>query len=281
VADNRAQAEYWNSPITEPWVRLQERLDAFFAPLAEAGIAAAQPASGEHALDIGCGCGATVLALAQRVGTGGHVNGVDISSQMLERARSRVAEARLSNVTLTLADASTYPVPTASLDLVFSRLGVMFFADPVAAFKHIHVGLKSSGRMVFVCIRSPGENPFTMTAVQAARSVLPADALPVPSPEDPGMFSFADPARVQRILGAAGFRDIRMTPLDVSFRIPGPAADAAAFSLEFGPLPRVLAGVSQEMRAEVTKAVADAYRRLEGPDGIELSGAFWIVEARR
>jgi methylase of polypeptide subunit release factors len=71
VADNRAQAEYWNSPITEPWVRLQERLDAFFAPLPEAGIAAEQPAPGEHALDIGCGCGATVLALAERVGTAG------------------------------------------------------------------------------------------------------------------------------------------------------------------------------------------------------------------
>jgi hypothetical protein len=94
------------------------------------------------------------------------------------------------------------------------------------------------------------------------------------------MFSFADPARVERILGAAGFRNIRMTPFDVAFRIAGPAIDAASFSLEFGPLPRVLAAVSQEMRAEVTKAVADAYRRLVGPDGVKLPGAFWVVEAR-
>jgi SAM-dependent methyltransferase len=183
-----------------------------------------------------------VLELARRVGATGHVTGVDISAPMLARAQSRVKEEGLSQVTLTLADAATHDFAPGTFDLVFSRLGIMFFADPAAAFTNLRAALKPAGRLVVACIRTPAENPFTMTAVQAARPLLPPDTLPAAGPEEPGMSSFADPARVRRILEAAGFHDIVLTPHDLVMRLAGPggAAKAAAFSVQFGPLPRAL-----------------------------------------
>lgn len=280
---NARQAQYWNSAATAGrWVTLQDRLDAFFAPLAHAALDPAQPVTGEHVLDVGCGCGATVLELARRVGATGHVTGVDISAPMLARARARVEEEGFPQVTLTLADAATHHFAPETLDLVFSRLGIMFFADPVAAFANLRAALKPIGRLVVACIRTPTENPFTMTAVNAARALLPPGALVTAGPEEPGMFSFADPARVRRILEAAGFHDIVLSSHDLALRLAGPggAAEAAAFSVQFGPLARVLADVKAEVRQAIIEAVTQAYRRLETPDGIVLGGGFWIVTAR-
>ena len=279
---NARQAEFWNSPATAPWVTIQERLDAHFAPLARATLDVALPAAGEHVLDVGCGCGATVLELARHVGATGHVAGVDISAPMLDRARSRVEAAGLSHVTLTLADAATHSFEPAGFDLVFSRLGVMFFADPAAAFANLRAALKPTGRLVMACIRTQAENPQTVTAVQAARPLLPPGALPAAGPEEPGMFSLANPARVRRVLETAGFRDIVLTPHDEAMKLAGPggAAEAAAFSVQFGPLPRALAEADVDVRRAVLEAVTETYRRLESPDGIVLGAAFWIVTAR-
>ena len=223
------QVRFWNSPATASWVTLQERLDAFFMPLAQAALDHAQPAPGEHVIDVGCGCGATTLALAERVGASGNVHGVDISRPMLGRARQRVDANGPPQVTLTLADAGTHDFPPGSVDLIFSRLGVMFFGDPIAAFANLRRALKPTGRMVFACLQAPA-NPFTMTAVHAARPLLPPGTIPVPGPDEPGMFSFAEPARVQRILKAAGFAAIALLPHHERMWLAGAgeAAKAAA-----------------------------------------------------
>lgn len=131
---------------------------------------------GEAALDVGCGCGATVLELTRRVGPSGRVHGVDISAQMLGRARERVAAGGFANVALTLADAAAHAFPPRGFDLVFSHLGVMFFGAPVSAFANLRHALKPSGRMVFVCCRTPAENRYITTAVQAARLRRPPSA---------------------------------------------------------------------------------------------------------
>jgi SAM-dependent methyltransferase len=279
-ADAR-QVRYWNSPATAPWVTWQERLDEMFAPLTNAAMDLAKPAPGEQVLDVGCGCGATVLELARRVGIAGRVRGIDISAPMLARAENRVTAAEITGVTLTLADAATYAFEPASLDLVFSRVGVMFFGDPIGAFGNLRRALKPSGRMVFLCCRSAAENRYITTAVQAAQPLLPPGATPIPGPEEPGMFSLADPARVRRILGAAGFRDVDLQPLDQRMRLAGPggAADGAAFSLQFGPLTRVLGEAGPALQQSILDAVTETYRRLEQPEGIMLDGAFWIVTA--
>lgn len=222
--------------------------------------------------------------LAQRVGAAGHVEGVDISAPMLARAAERVAAAGLAHVTLTVADAATRGFTPGTLDLVCSRLGVMFFGDPVAAFANLRRALKPEGRMVFLCCRAAVENAYITTAVQAARPLLPPGTAPVPGPGEPGMFSLADPARIRHILAAAGFRDVDLQPYDEAMMLAGPgpdaAVDAAAFSIQFGPLTRVMDDATPARAQAVREAVAQCYRDLEGPEGIALAGAFWIVTAR-
>jgi SAM-dependent methyltransferase len=275
-------ARYWNGSATAPWVTLQDRLDALLGPPGLVALRQANPKAGEHVLDIGCGCGATTLEFANLVGKSGRVFGVDISEQLLARARERVVEMGFSQVTLTLADAGTYPFELENFDHIYSRLGIMFFGNPVAAFANLRSALKPSGQMTFLCCRTPAENTYISTAVQAARPLLPSDAMPIPGPEEPGMFSLADPARVQHILERAGFRDIKLQRHDESMRLAGPggAVEAANFSFQFGPLTRVLNDAPPALKEAILGAIAEAYRRIEGPEGIVVQGAFWIVSAR-
>ena len=182
-------ARYWNGSATAPWVTLQDKLDALLGPPGLVALRQANPDAGENVLDVGCGCGATTLEFASRVGRSGRVLGVDISEQLLARARERVVEMGFSQVTLKLADAGTYPFELESFDHLYSRLGIMFFGTPVAAFANLRSALKPSGQMTFLCCRTPAENTYISTAVQAARPLLPSDAMPIPGPDEPGMFS--------------------------------------------------------------------------------------------
>ena len=204
------QSRYWNSPVTAPWVTLQDSLDLLFGPLSNAALGHVMPQPGEYVVDVGCGCGATSLELARKVGLGGRVHGVDISAPMLAHAKERAATERLAQVTFTLADAATYRFPSVRHDLIFSRLGAMFFGDPVAAFANLRAALKPTGRMILACPRSAAENRYISVAVQAARPLLPAGAITSPGPGQPGMFSLADSESVRSILGSAGFRDVAL-----------------------------------------------------------------------
>jgi len=279
---NAWMARYWNSSATAPWVTLQERLDALLGPAGDAAIRVANPNAGEHVLDVGCGCGGSTLQFAHLVGKLGHVTGVDISEQMLARARERVVETGFTQVRLAVADAGSYAFEPTSFDHIYSRLGVMFFGAPVAAFANLRSALKASGRLTFLCCRTAAENTYISTAVQAARPLLPNDAVPIPGPEEPGMFSLANPARVQDILSRAGFRQIELRPHDERMRLggPGEAVEAANFSLQFGPLTRVLSDLEPAAKEAVISAVANAYRQIDGPEGVVLQGAFWIVTAQ-
>ena len=272
-----SRSSTWNSPIAQTWVKLQTRLDRLFQPLTEVALQHAAPQSGERAIDIGCGCGATVLELARRVGTGGHVLGVDISAPMLNLARRRATEAGYSQATLIEADLATYGFPSQSFDLAFSRFGVMFFADPVAAFANLRAALKPGGRLVFACFRPLAENRWVLEPLTAVQHLLPPS--PAPGPEEPGQFAFADPDRVRRILTAAGFHDVTLTGHDPDMKL-GDAKQAADMSSQIGPIARALMGAPESLRTAVLEALATAYRRFDGPDGVTLPGANWIVAAK-
>ncbi|MGD0102741.1 MAG: class I SAM-dependent methyltransferase [Rhodopila sp.] len=146
--DNSAQIAYWNDRAAVTWTAFQERLDVLFEPLTALALDAAGPAKGEHAIDVGCGCGATVLALADRVGPSGQVLGLDVSNPMAARARERIAASGLTNVQIMVSDAATHDFAGAGVDLLFSRFGVMFFADPVAAFANLHRAVRPGGRLL-------------------------------------------------------------------------------------------------------------------------------------
>jgi SAM-dependent methyltransferase len=273
-----AQRTLWNSDVTRRWVTEQARIDRLMAEVTEAAIAAAAPKFGEHALDIGCGTGTTVLRLAEAVGSGGRVLGVDISEQQLALAGQRIAAADASHVRLVLGDAATHDFVPESFDLAFSRYGVMFFADPVAAFQNIRTAMRSTGRLLFAVFRSGPENPWATAALGAIRHLVTPPA-PL-GPEDPGQFSWSDPARVKRILNGGGFQDVTLTPLDLNFRLGADAAAAAEFATFFGQGSRLLYGVPDEIRQAALVAFEAFFKQYEGPTGVSLPGALWLVSAR-
>jgi SAM-dependent methyltransferase len=267
------QAAYWNGPGGDGWLAAYERIQRSLGDIGDIGLAAAAPQHGEHVIDIGCGTGGTTAALAHAVGIAGHVLGVDISETLIEAARAH----RLENATFVVGDAATHPFGAGSYDLVFSRFGVMFFADPVAAFRNIRRALKPTGRLVFVAWRTPQENPWGTVPARAAQPFLPPQ--PRPGPEDPGQFSFGERARVERILGEAGFHKLRIEPIDRQIWMGPSVADVLAGAGRFGPLARAFAGAEPAAIEKAKQAIAQALAPHEGPDGVRLPGACWLVQA--
>ena len=275
--DNADQIAYWNAEAGETWATMQKHMDGQLEQHGRAAMEALAPARDERILDVGCGSGQTALQLGQAVGQRGVVVGLDVSRPLLDVARRRAAESGVASVSFVEADAQTYAFAPASFDAVFSRFGVMFFADPPAAFANIRRALKPGGRLVFVCWRTPAENMFLVLPYAAAASQLPP--APPPTPGAPGPFAFADAERVRGILSSAGFRDIGVTPRDQKIG-GGDLEQTLAVSLNIGLLGRALRD-SPEKRALVIDLVRDALRPHVGQDGIvRLDSASWIVTAR-
>jgi SAM-dependent methyltransferase len=214
ASSNIAQIEYWNTKAGETWAKFQEALDRQIETLGLAAMDTLRPEKGEHIIDIGCGCGQTSLDLGSRVGAAGSVVGVDISKPMLEVARHRPRPAPNLRVTFELLDAQSDDLGHGRFDAAFSRFGVMFFSDPVAAFTNIRESLKRSGRLVFVCWRPLNQNPWMREPLEAALPLLPPIA-PF-DPMAPGPFAFADAGRVQSILAEAGFGSVKVSPFDAA-----------------------------------------------------------------
>ncbi|CAN5477449.1 methyltransferase domain-containing protein [soil metagenome] len=276
---NADQAAYWNAGAGDTWASLQDRLDHQLEPLGQRAMAALAPKAGERVLDIGCGAGQTSLALAAAVAPGGSVLGVDISHPLLEVARRR-AEGQ-SSLAFSEADAQTAPFEAAGFDTAFSRFGVMFFSDPPAAFANIRRALKPGGRLAFVCWRAPDQNPFMTLPMAAAAAQLPAPDSPPSAlaPQAPGPFAFADPQRVRAILTAAGFADIELAPHDQKIG-SGDLDQTLTVALKVGPLGAMLRE-NPDHRDAVVTAVREALAQHDGPDGVKLPSATWIVTARR
>ena len=275
---NADQIAYWNGPGGQRWADRQSTQAIVLAPVADVLIDRARAKAAERIVDVGCGAGATTIAFAEKVGPAGHVMGIDISRPMLARAR-QVAPAGLP-VDFVLADATVYPFEPASFDLVASRFGVMFFAEPAHSFANLRKALRPSGRLVFACWRDPRENPFFMAPLQAVYKHAPR--LPQLGPEDPGPFSFASEARVQRILSEAGFSGVAMEPCDLVLDIAvGRGLDAAVEgALEIGPAARALAEQPPEVVAAATRSIREALAAYAKGQSVPLPASIWIVTAK-
>ena len=272
---NADQDAYWNDQAGHSWAELQLQLDAQIAPLGARAIEALAPREGEHILDIGCGCGDTTLQLARQVGPNGAVCGVDLSAPMLEVAQRRAVDAGLPGVSFQRADAQVARF-AAPFGAAFSRFGVMFFADPVAAFANIRAALRPGGRLAFVCWRKQADNPWMMVPLQAALRHVPPP--PPSNPEDPGPFAFANSARICSILSQAGFADISTEPFNLP--IGGFALEQAlGLALRIGPLGKLLREAPQHREAAIDDVrAALAAHATKG--GIFLGSGTWIVTAR-
>lgn len=279
---NDDQIRYWNETAGPAWVAAQDLLDALIGELGDRALARAAATPGERVLDVGCGCGATSLALGHAVQTQGSVTGVDISKPMLARANERAQRAGLAHVSFREADAQTADLGAGAFDLVFSRFGVMFFADPTVAFTNLRRALRPGrGRLTFVCWQAVQKNPWMLVPMLAAAPLLPP--LAPPDPTAPGPFAFANDARVRRILETAGFRDVAFDGATASLRLgTGDVASAADVALGLGPTAHALreARADETLHAKVKAAVAEALTPFLTEDGVRLAASTWIVNAR-
>jgi SAM-dependent methyltransferase len=279
-ADDRNAAEiaYWNGPGGQRWLAHQRMQETLLAPVAELLMERLGAQDGEVALDIGCGAGATSMALARRVAPNGRVIGVDISAPLLERAR-QLAPPGLP-VEFVLGDATVYPFEPGRADLMCSRFGVMFFADPARSFANMRGGLRPGARLAFACWREPRENPWLMVPLQAAYRHVPR--LPEVGPEDPGPFSFASERRVRGLLERAGFGATTLEPIDLSFDLAeGHGLDRAVeMALGIGPASRALDGQPAGLRVAAAESVRAALAPYQEGWRVPLRGAIWVVTAR-
>ena len=276
--ENADQIAYWNGPAGGRWADRQAAQDILLGPVADILIGRAKPVSGERVIDVGCGSGATAIAFGRKVAPSGHVFGIDVSNPMLERARASAPKDL--PIDFVLADATVYPFDPQSVDLLASRFGVMFFADPVLSFTNMRKALRPSGRLAFACWREPRENPWMLAPLQAVYKHAPK--LPPQGPEDPGPFAFASEERVNRILSAAGFTNIAMEPCPLSLDIAiGGGLDAAVQSvLGIGPSNRALEGQPAEIRAAAIQSIREMLTPLARGNTVPLAGSIWIVTAR-
>jgi SAM-dependent methyltransferase len=276
TATNDEQHDYWNRAGGERWVAHQAALDEMVRPFGRAALARLSVQQGEHVLDVGCGCGDTLLELGRLVGGSGSVTGIDLSAPMLARARERAPFA-----TLLQGDATTQTFAR-RFDALYSRLGVMFFSEPVGAFRQLAGALRAGGRMAFVCWRTPAENPWVTLPVEAGRAVRPDVVFPwQDDPESPGPFSFGTRERIVAVLRAAGLAtvDVQAFDSEVVLSQTGLAA-AVRFALTVGPGARLVVEATPEQRTRIEQALALAFAPHMRDDQLLLRGAAWVVAAQ-
>ena len=271
--DNSEQIEFWNGKAGDVWVEAQARLDRMLEPLSAKALEVANVQNGERVIDIGCGCGTTSIALNQH---GGHVWGVDISAPMLAHAKHRAAN--LENIAFSESDAAVQAY-TPDHQLVFSRFGVMFFADPVAAFSNIRTALTADGRLVFVCWQAPRSNPWVSIGGAAVQPFLPKSDV-APDPRAPGPFAFADSAYLTDILTQAGYADIKIEGFEAQLHYANNIEEAMQFQGEVGPVARVLSELQGDLKQAALDAAEKALLEHMTADGLNLGSAVWIVSAR-
>ena len=263
------------------WVRMQGRSDAMIDPLGRAAMERLGVAAGQRVLDVGCGCGQTLLQLAALAGPSGHVLGVDISPPMLARARERAAGQ--PTIALALGDAQTYAFAPGAFDALYSRFGVMFFDDPRAAFRNLRAAVRSGGGLSFVCWQDLAKNPWASRPFEAVMRLLPESAMPDMLREGrPGPFFMSDPARVRAILGDAGWKDVSLEPVEMPLHLAGAATldEAVEYSLEIGPAARAMTDAPEALKPALEAALREALAPFASARGVFVDGAAFVVGAR-
>lgn len=277
MTGNEAQRAFWTE-MAPTWIALGDHVARVGGRFGQAAIDRLAPVPGERVLDVGCGAGATTLALAERVSPGGAAVGVDLSAPLVAEARARAEAAGVTAASFLEADAQVDDLGAAGFDAAFSQFGVMFFADPVAAFANVHRSLVPGGRPAFACWQDVGRNEWMLVPAMAMVSALGAPPA-MPGPDAPGPFSLAAPDRVRAVLSGAGFADVEIAAHDDPLQLAEAELEAfASFTLEAGAAREALR--EHPDRASVARAVLAALRERAEGGTVTLGAAAWIVHAR-
>jgi len=282
VVANAEQREYWNEVSGPKWVAVADWIESQLSEIGRLALEASGAKPGERVLDVGCGNGFTAIELARRVGETGKVLGLDLSHPMLKDAAVRAQAAGFPLIRFLQGDAQTERLASSGFDLVFSRFGVMFFDDPVAAFRNLHSALRPGGRFLFACWRDRSLNPWMTLPALAA-----ADYVEIPPPaaaEAPGPFAFADADRVTALLSAAGFVDVTASSIEPGVRIGAgrERQQALDFILQMGPAGAALrnAQADEGLLERVKRAVEERLAPYWDGDGFVMDAAAWLYSGR-
>ncbi len=275
---NLGEKDFWEGPSGLSWIQYEEEQDTFLAEVAELVISEANPQPGDRVLDIGCGTGAVSLLAAQRVGPEGTVLATDISEPLLSRAAERGRD--LPQFATHLSDAEVADWPERGFDYAVSRFGVMFFADPPAAFANIAKALKPGGRIVFATWAPAKENPYWQVPARHAAQRL---AYPPKTPPDtPGPMGLSTlPVALER-MKAAGLADVHGRRVDVALRHPGGVHAAADLGIRIGAARRIINMFdgTPEDEVAIRDAIATDFAEFGTEAGAAVPAAVNLLTAR-
>lgn len=269
------QASLWNGPSGDVWVQQQPVLDQMFQSMEALLVNAVRERHAHRVLDVGCGTGATTLAVSQELGAQGHCTGVDISAAMIAAAKARARQSG-STAEFICADAGAYAFEPSSFDMVISRLGVMFFDQPEQAFANLRRAACNDASLCFIAWRGMEENPFMTTAERAAGPLLPS--LPPRQPDAPGQFAFANRDRVAALLKGGGWSDITIEPVDVACAFP--ESELIGYFTRLGPVGLALRQADDRLRAQIIEKVRPAYDVFVDGADVRYTAACWVIHAQ-
>jgi ubiquinone/menaquinone biosynthesis C-methylase UbiE len=281
--DNVEATEAWNGQLFDIWMDYRDLVADGLRNHGEAALAANPPHEGDRVLDIGCGLGDTTVRLAGLVGAGGHAHGVDVAERMIETAIEEAAEAGVENVSFAACDVEVTKFDR-TFDYAFSRMGTMFFANPVAALSNVRETLAPGGLLNMVVWRRKLDNEFMHRA-----ELVVAEYLEEPEEYDvprcgPGPFSMANADTVTDVLKHARYEDIRLARQDLAYKIGNDLEHAVAFNLALGPAAEVLRmwgervdDIRPKIAADLRAALADFV--VDG-GAVVAPASTWAVTAR-
>ena len=281
IETNDAFTAFWNDVLAAKFERFRNILLEGLSYHSKVPLEKLALRAGAHAVDVGCGWGDTAIELARKVGPTGSVVGLDCCDQFMEKGRRDAEAAGLKNVRFVLADVQTYRFERA-FDFAFSRFGMMFFANPVAAMRNVRTALKPGAELMFITWRSIGDNPFFSMPKQVVSRFLP------PPGENaqtcgPGPFSMANPDVVRAQLKAAGFADATFEPIDGKVMIGRDVDQAVEFQLALGPageIVREAGALAEARRGEIVRALHEELGRYARDDGVWMDSNSWTIRAR-
>jgi SAM-dependent methyltransferase len=281
AAANAEAIEAWDGPLFDRFVKYRHIVVTGLRNHGDEALRLHPPQLGDRVLDVGCGFGDTTQQLGEMVGPTGFAVGVDASPRFIEAARQEALAAGIENVRFEVADIETTTF-SERFNMVFSRFGTMFFANPVAALRHVREALLPGGRLVMVVWRAKVENdwlyrPQTITE----RFVTKPEEYDEPTC-GPGPFSMANADTTSGILLAAGFRDVCLRRCDEPISIGSDVDEAAELVMSLGPAGEILR-LAGERAAHLHEPIAAALREgladWAGPQGVIAPASTWIVSA--
>ena len=274
---NKNQRDFWSGKGGDIWVERQNAMDTMLSPLGEAALNKLNLNEGENVLDIGCGCGHTTLNIAKRISPDGQVTGLDISEPMLKRAKESANEMSISNASFNCVDVQTDDMGEEVYSAAFSRFGVMFFEDPVAAFCNINKSLITGASLSFVCWQSPALNPWQSLFIEAVKKYVD---LPSPPRRSPSPFAFMESEYVSSILEESNFQNIMIEghEAEVNMFSGRSLSDSVKDYISINPVVSgMLKDSTEQEKTEIINSAIEAFSPYYSAKGLMFPSATWLV----